>query len=488
MNVAFVWNALAQLTPRKRTALGAATMLLVFGVIVALSLSHDNRVALFATPLHPEQLAEVQERLAQWNVPFTPAADNVSVSANRRSEVLLRLSIAGVPHVHIEASGEMLAKVSALTPQSVIDEQTRAGLAGDLELALRGIDGVADATVIIAPAKAALFADEQSHDATASIRLRLRPGARLSPSAISGMRAFVAAGVPGLDARHVTLLDDRGMALSDEGPGNVDGADLQASLQSALDAAFGAGSAIVRVHVDYDARSQAIKETRRIAASGLPISSEHSDELYRGGDKRYAKSTHSDDRGSDVREVQTTVAAGRVARVSVAIMVDAVHASDLYKIRSLAGAAAGLDVRRGDSLTVAAIAFHTARTPRIDSWFVASGLLAQMLPALVAGALAVFGIKTFGKPVGALVASIAARVTVVQTRKAVAGFAPAQVRGALRNEPPHTAAAIISALPAATAAAVLDLYPPEERAAIVRRMSRSHSPLIPDCETVIANA
>ncbi|MDQ6931056.1 MAG: hypothetical protein M3126_10375 [Candidatus Eremiobacteraeota bacterium] len=488
MNVAAFLKVITKLPPRMRMLLAAAMVLFVLGATVALSVSHDNRVALFATPLHPEQLAEVQERLAQWNVPFTPASDNVCVSAARRSEVLLRLSIAGVPHEHIESSGEMLSKVSALTPQSVIDEQTRAGLAADLQLALRGIDGIQDATVIIAPAKPALFADEQSHDGSASVRLRLRPGARLSPNAISGMRAFVSAGVPGLDARHVTIVDDRGLALNDEGPDAVDAVELQASLQSALDAAFGPGSAIVRVHVDYDARTQAIKETRRIAGSALPISSEHSDELYSAGGKHYSKTIHSDDRGSDVREVQTMVAPGRVARVSVAIMVDAPHAADVYKIRSLAGAAAGLDVRRGDSLIVQAMVFHSARTPRIDSWFAIYGMLTQVLPPLVLGTLVLLGLKTFRKPAAALVASIAGRASLAQTRAAVAGFAPAQVRGALRDEPPHTAAAVISALPAATAAAVLDLYPPEERAAIIRRMSRSHSPLVPDFETIIANA
>jgi flagellar motor switch protein FliG len=69
-----------------------------------------------------------------------------------------------------------------------------------------------------------------------------------------------------------------------------------------------------------------------------------------------------------------------------------------------------------------------------------------------------------------------------------AGVTPATVRGALRNEPPHTAAAVISALPAATAAAVLDLYPPEERAGIIRRMQRPRSPFIPDLEQVLADA
>ena len=59
------------------------------------------------------------------------------------------------------------------------------------------------------------------------------------------------------------------------------------------------------------------------------------------------------------------------------------------------------------------------------------------------------------------------------------------MRSVLAHEPPHAAAAIISALPAATAAAVLDLYPQHEREAIVKRMARPHSPLIGDAAELL---
>jgi flagellar motor switch protein FliG len=62
---------------------------------------------------------------------------------------------------------------------------------------------------------------------------------------------------------------------------------------------------------------------------------------------------------------------------------------------------------------------------------------------------------------------------------------PARVRGALAGEPPHVAAAVISALPAATATAVLELYPQEERAQIVRRLTRAASDLVPPAEELL---
>ncbi len=474
------------LPAKLRLVLSCVAAVAVLIGVTSLALQRDTRVPLFAAPLHPEQVAETQERLAEWSVAFTATADNVLVERQRRNELLLRLSLAGVPRAHLASSSDLLSKVNALTPQSVVDEQARAGLSSDLQLALRGIEGVQDASIIVAPAKAALFADGASNDASASVRLHLRPGTRLLPGAVAGIRNFVAAGVAGLNAKRVTIVDDRGVALADDAGGG-ESADLQESLQSALDAAVGAGSTIVRVHVEHDGQSQVIKHVRRTAISAAPIASERTDERYVSTDKRYSKSSATFDRGSDTREVQANLSSGRISRISVAIAVDATHANDLYKIRALAAAAAGLNFARGDTVNVQAISFATRRTPT-NGWAGAYGAFASIVPSILTGVFVLGALRMCLKPAMVFLTGLARRRALAQTRAAVAGFAPSQVRGALLNEPPHTAAAIISALPAATAAAVLDLYPAAERSAIVRRMSRPRSPFLPDCETLIADA
>jgi len=182
--------------PKSARVAGLAALAAIVVVsIVASVAAHPQRVPLFSSALHAEQLSEIEERLAAWNVPFTPVSDNLLVQAGRRGDLLLRLSLAGVPHAHIESSGDLLGKVGALTPQAVIDAQARDGLAGDIELALRGIDGILDAKIIVAPAKPAYFADETARDASASVRLRLQPGVHLSANAVDGIRSFVAASV-----------------------------------------------------------------------------------------------------------------------------------------------------------------------------------------------------------------------------------------------------------------------------------------------------
>lgn len=478
------WKALAL---RERAIAAAIVAVALVVGIVAAAIQRDTRVALFAVPLRSDQIAEVVERLAEWNEPFIVAPDGVRVDVKRRNEVLLRLSLAGIPHAHLPSSAEALEKAGPLTPQSVLDAQARDGLAGDLASALRGLPGIDDARVILAPARESAFPDEAARAPTASVRLNLRPGAAPSRDVLDGIRQFVAAGVAGLDAAHVALLDDRGVALGDgTAPGRDEAASLQASLQSALDLALGTGASIVRVRVAYDARRHERHAVTRRPAMKAPLASTSWDERYSSSAKTYAKTERAVDRGSVTEDDRTDTPAGLVDRISVAIAVDAARRFDLEKIRSLATATLGLVAARGDAVSVEAIAFpRAAAPPRGLPLAILAGLVATLVPTIFAAGAVLVAVRVGARPARALVEALVQRIAVARATRAVATYPPAHVRGALRDEPPHTAAAIISALPAATAAAVLDMYPPEERAAIVRRMSRPSAPAVPDYETVL---
>lgn len=444
------WSALPRVA---RLVGGMLAFVAAAAAIAAAIAAHPARTALFPMPLHPEQLAEVEEQLAAWSVPFVPAAENVTVDTGRRNDLLLRLALAGIPHPHLSSTGEALSSIGVLTPESVVEAQARAGLAGDIEAGLRGLDGVDDARVIVAPAKPAQFADEASHAATASVRLRLRAGARLSRGAIAGIRAFVAASVPELQPARVTILDDRGVALGDQSTTGDDAVELQRSLQTALDAAFGEGSAIVRVRAEYEASRTAQREV------------------------------HHSPFGA--RESFSQVPPGTLRRLSAAVFVDRGRALDTAKVWNLAGATLGYDERRGDTLTVEDVDFHREPASRKDAWWFLYGAVLPLAPALIV-AMGMVACARIGMPHAAgVIQTMLERAAVERASKAAAGFPPARVRSMLEQEPPHAAAAIISALPAATATAVLELYPPHEREAIVRRMQRRHSALVPDAQELL---
>jgi flagellar biosynthesis/type III secretory pathway M-ring protein FliF/YscJ len=475
---------LGALPSRIKAGLFAGFVAAIVALGLGVTATRDVRVALFATPLYADQLTEVQTRLAGWGVPYAPLADNVRVDPRKRAALLLRLSLAGVPHRHLATSDETFAHVNALTPQSILEAQTRDALAADLAQGLRGLDGVADARVIVAPASSGAYADETARDASASVRITLTPGAHLAPAAVAGIRAFVAGGVPGLDADRVTVLDDRGEL--DGGTAEPDDTSVQASLQSALDAALGDGATIVRVHREPLGEARDEHDVKHLPLAG-DLTRTSGDERYASPQKKYQKATITEERGSETRDVHDSSAPDATARLSVAIFVDGARGIDLDAIRTLAAAAAGINEHRGDTLRVEAVRFAAtapARVRGIDAWGVAS-LFTGMVPqlALVAGAV-VLAIRG-ARPLYALLVRMVEAAGVRKSSRESAGLPPARVRGALAGEPPHVAAAVISALPAATAAAVLELYPPEERAQIVRRLARAASDLVPHPEELL---
>jgi flagellar biosynthesis/type III secretory pathway M-ring protein FliF/YscJ len=242
----------------------------------------------------------------------------------------------------------------------------------------------------------------------------------------------------------------------------------------------------VRVHAEYTSIETEHRDTRR-APLGDAITRTVANEGYQGAGRTYHKDEEHDDRGSDTSEVVSHSAAGSISRIDTAVFLDEAHAANIASVRELAAASVGFDAHRGDTLSVAAIDFHRAPAERHDLWYLAYGVLTPLLPT-VAVVVGLFFLVRAGLPhISDLAKTYFERHAVAQTSKVVAGYAPAQVRGALAHEPPHAAAAIISALPAATAAAVLELYPPHEREAIVARMQRAHSPHVPSAAEIFGH-
>jgi flagellar M-ring protein FliF len=456
-------------------------------IAVAVLLARDASVALFAEALRPEQVSEVVERLAAWNVPFVGLADNVRVDPRRRNELLLRLSMAGIPHAHVPTSAEALAKAGPLTPQSVFDAEQRVGLAGDLELALRGVAGIEDARVILADDRPSVFGDEPARPSSASVRLAFRSGAAPTREALAGIRAFIAAAVSGLDPRRVALLDDRGVALGDSAAGADQAAELGTSLQTALDAAFGAGATIVRVRVAFDARAHEVHDARREPLGARAIASSRSDERYANDKKRYTKSNVSEDRGSTLHDERTSVAPGATERISVAILVDAARKLDPLKIRDIAAATVGIEPSRGDTISVQTVAFRQAVRGPSAPGVVAMGYAASLAPMVVLATALLIALRLMIRPLFDCIASAGAGASARRLRASVDSLAAPHVREALTGEPPHTVAAVISGLSAATAAAVLEMYEPEERSAIVRCMGHAAAPVARDVHALLGS-
>ena len=488
------WNAL---TNQVKIFIISGIAILIIASISGAFLLRDNRVPLFAKALTADQVTEVDSQLAGWQVPFSTTVDNILIDRSQRSDMLLRLSMVGIPHEPLASSADALSKVGALTPQSVLDIQTRDALANDLAMGLRGVDGISDVRVIIAPEKNAFFVDDQSHGASASVRVSMQSGRTLSPGAVAGIRRFVANGVSGLDADRVTVIDERGTALGDGDSGGGGGAgsagsngtekEIETTVQSALDSTLGTGLTMVRVHADINKTAKQQYEYKNAPISGAPITKTYTDERLAGKDRAYSKVHGNENHGSQGVATRSEIAPGGISRLSVAVFVDDSMIDHIPQIRELVAAAAGIDAARGDMLTVAPLPFHHA-VAQIVTHQQSVILLSRFIPGLVIGLTVVGILLVFMQPLLAILRRNANREILSQTRAIEHGVDASAIWRTIHGEPAHVAAAVISQLPTSTAVAVLDMYPEQERREITERLSRPIAPVLVDIVKVPSHA
>ncbi|HZV80482.1 MAG TPA: flagellar M-ring protein FliF C-terminal domain-containing protein [Candidatus Binatus sp.] len=445
---------------RRRTpVVAAACGLALIAAAIALYASNTAAVPLFDAPLHASQTAEIAQTLTLWNEPFTTGGkgDAVLVPAHRKREILMRLTLAGLPHGYVPTSADVLdAQDNPLTPPEIINDRRRAGIEGDLVSSLRRIDGVSDAAVVIAPATGDSFADSSERSPpSASVQLILAAGARLGASEVAGIRRFVAAGYPGLTADRVTVVDGTGTLLGAI-PDQVSSREsrVQANVQSALDASLGAGVAIVRVSVRTAGSEQSVQSTR-VVPHGL-LDADLGRETGNEQGRKLAKERTTRHYAYDTIVERRTTAADAIARISVAVFLDAARVDQTRApaIAALVRASAGADLESGDDVVVDAVPF----APRTSA-VIATGP-ASIAPSVLPAAAV------------AMVAAALGFTLWPQRRRTAVDPAVARMRTALERESPRTVAYVLSTLPEAIRARVLASYNPPCRARIEEHLYR----------------
>jgi len=319
---------------------------------------------------------------------------------------------------------------------------------GDLARMINGIDGVSASRVNIVPRREALFLDE-ARDATASVFLKLRPGAALQPAQVRAVANLVANAVDGLGAEGVTIVDDRGNLLAEGGDGltavdsqqeqllsyrsKVEQRYDQAVTKALLPVLGWDGGFSVTTSVDLDDTSSETV-SKRVDADGQALLSEQLDESQStrsepGGvpgvdanlPERPAEGGPGGQGVNNMEERSSATAnytyptidevvrkpAGSLERVSVAVQVDAAKvaalaaagetsAEELQKrIHEAVEAAVGFDAQRGDLVSVHVLPF--AEREWDDGTVAASAFPAEVLAALpyAVAALALVLVFTF---------------------------------------------------------------------------------------------
>jgi flagellar M-ring protein FliF len=399
-------------------AMGAVTITLVgFFAFIMMRVTAPQMTPLF-TDLPFDDSAAIVKELDREGVPYELRDDGNMVMVPKDRVARLRMSFAesGLP----KGGGvgyEIFDKSDALGTTSFVQNINNVrALEGELSRTIRALDRVQDARVHLVMPDRPLFSRDKV-DATASIVLKVR--GTLEPAQVRAIRHLVATAVTGLRPERVSIVDEQGQLLADGAGDNANGSDvssderqatfekrLRGQVEGIVSSIVGPGHARVQVTADFDfnrvtqtsdrydpegrvVRSSQTREETSASNDGRENQVTVGNEIP-GGAQRPAADTAAA-RGDESRkseeivnyEISKTtkteiIEAGRVNRVSVAVLVDGTYGKndkgdltyqprskeEIDQIAALVRSAIGFDQKRGDQVEVVNLRFaDTPATP-----------------------------------------------------------------------------------------------------------------------------
>src|SRR5450432_247422 len=210
----------------------AAVVLLVLGGIY--SLSNWRKEADFKplyTGLAAEDSAAVVAKLKESGADYrlSPSGDSVLVPSAKLAEARLELAAAGLPKTG-RIGYELFDKSNLGATEFVEHINYRRALEGELERSVMALSEVEQARVHVSFPKDSVFL-ESREPAKASVMVKIRAGAKISPRNVIAISHLVGSAVEGLSPDNVSILDMQGNLLSRPVADSPDEAASEAGLE-----------------------------------------------------------------------------------------------------------------------------------------------------------------------------------------------------------------------------------------------------------------
>ena len=302
---------------------------------------------------------------------------------------------------------------------------------------------------------------------SASVALRLRPNAELTTAQVKGIAHLVAQSVPGLDARLVSIVDDRGRLLHKPKPEGADSSvdeekqkklegEMEENLVRLLESVVGHQKVIANVAVEIDhSRVEQTEESfdpdtvavrseqkssdsrgeRAQSSAGIPGVQANSPEPAAAATS--PSRTSNTERLTDVTnyEISKTIRrvstpAGTVRKLSVAVLVDGRYTGEgdtrayvprppeeMAQLATLAKSVVGFDLKRGDTVEVVqapfseTVAADLIGTPDLT----VVEILRPYLPFAILFVVAIVALLIFAKPLRGLIQEVTVHVRAAET-------------------------------------------------------------------------
>lgn len=395
---------------QKNLLMGAAAILVTGAIIFSLWRSSQGYTALFGSQENIP-VAKMVEVLDQEAIAYRINPDNgqVLVAENQLGKARILLAAKGITAT-LPVGYELMDKETMLgSSQFIQSVRYKRSLEGELAQSIMALTAVDYARVHLGMSEASSFAISNRAESSASVVLRLKYGQALKPEQVGAIVQLVAGSMPGIKAANVRVVDQHGELLSEAYQANSSGmpsvksgADLAHYLQSTTEKSIAnllssvVGANNYRISVATQLDLSRIEETLegygpepRISdeniqqennnddmAMGVPGSLSNQPVAQPGNmtaptavSRSQAQRKYTYDR--DIRHVRHP--GFKLDKMTVAVILNKSAPAlenwapeQLAELKRLIEDAAGIDVKRGDSLTLNMLAF-TAPTVMEES-------------------------------------------------------------------------------------------------------------------------
>jgi flagellar M-ring protein FliF len=408
---------------RLMAMIAVTAALIGFFAFVIIRVTTPQMTTLF-TDLSTEDSSAIIKDLERQAIPFELKNDGAVIMVPKDKVTRLRMKLAegGLP----KGGGvgyEIFDKSDALGTTSFVQNINHLrALEGELARTIRAIDRIQAARVHLVLPERPLFSRE-TPEPSASIVVRVR-GA-LEPQQIRAIRHLVASAVSGLKPQRVSIVDETGQLLADGEAGdneNVAGDErrnafekrLRSEVEAIVSSVVGAGRARVQLSADFDynritqtsdkfdpeGRVLRSTQTREESSQTAENNGQVTVNNELPGNQRPDGASAAKDQSKKTEETNNyeishttkteVTEAGRVNRISVAVLVDGAYTKNekgelvyqerakdqLDRIATLVRSAIGFDQKRGDQVEVVNLKF--AEAPMVAPIAEPTGLLGML--------------------------------------------------------------------------------------------------------------
>lgn len=381
----------SRLTPRGWLIAGVGAAAAIVFVYVFLHMVSAPSYTTLISGVNPSQTGKMTSTLSDKGIGYQLQNSGTAIAVQSNQIAQARVALASANLLNDSSQeGFSLFEKSKLGESNFQQQVTyQRALQGQLEETIDSIQGVSGAQVelVLPSAQNQIFGENQSASSAAVL---LSGTSSIDQSSVRGIAQLVASSVPGLQLSKVTITGASGELLWPAPGGSGAGDDslqeaeqrydqsTEASLDAMLAQTLGANKAQVLVYANLN-DDQTTKESLEYAKKGVPLTQSKSVETLAGtgtgtggttgtanltttgaagGKSNYKKETTSASLGVSKTVTHSTIAPGAVESQHVSVLLDrSVPASAVPAIREAVTNAAGIQVKRGDTISIGQVAF-----------------------------------------------------------------------------------------------------------------------------------